>query len=79
MNQLNQVKLDIYETDSLMYSGSSGCPGYTVDGNVFGMHVATFTESKNKSASARLAISLWVPSMYILEFATKNNIQVKEI
>lgn len=27
-----------YETDSLMYKGSSGCPGYILNGRVFGMH-----------------------------------------
>jgi S1-C subfamily serine protease len=28
---------EYYETDSLMYNGSSGCPEFTVDGRVFGM------------------------------------------
>lgn len=28
---------EYYETDSLMYNGSSGCPQFTVDGHVFGM------------------------------------------
>jgi len=30
--------IEHYETDSLMYSGSSRCPGFTVAGRVFGMH-----------------------------------------
>src|ERR1035437_826489 len=27
-----------YETDALMYPGSSGCPGFTVSGQVWGVH-----------------------------------------
>src|SRR5271163_4082908 len=29
-----------HETDVLMYESSSGCPGFLMDGKVFGMHVA---------------------------------------
>lgn len=34
----------IVETDGLMYGGSSGCPGFTTDGRVWGLHFATITE-----------------------------------
>ncbi len=63
-----------YETDSLMYGGSSGCPGFTLEANVFGMHVATVSEGKSNSNTSRLAISLWVPSSEIIQFATKHGI-----
>jgi len=65
---------DFYETDALMYGGSSGCPGFTKDGIVFGMHVATVTDGKENTHTNRLAIALWVPSMDIIEFAKKNGI-----
>jgi S1-C subfamily serine protease len=32
------TQAQFYETDSLMYKGASGCPGFTVNGHVFGMH-----------------------------------------
>jgi hypothetical protein len=35
---------NIVETDGLMYGGSSGCPGFTTDGQVWGLHFATITE-----------------------------------
>lgn len=70
----NNVSLDFYETDSLMYGGSSGCPGFTVDGIIFGMHVATVSEGAAANNSSRLAIALWVPSMDIISFANSQNI-----
>ena len=36
---------NIVETDGLMYGGSSGCPGFTTDGRVWGLHFATITEN----------------------------------
>jgi hypothetical protein len=33
-----------YETDSIMYGGSSGCPGFLVDGHVVGMQSASVIE-----------------------------------
>ena len=66
--------LDFYETDSLMYGGSSGCPGFTTEEKVFGMHVSTVTDGVTNSNSARLAISLWVPSMDIIKFAGDHGI-----
>lgn len=74
-----------YETDSLMYRGSSGCPGFLVNGNVFGMHVRVRTEKpketpstpkQTEQAATRLAISLWVSSMDIINFAKANGIVV---
>ena len=74
--------LDFYETDALMYSGSSGCPGFLRDGLVWGMHVSSVVEGTNQGQSqqatgpaARLAISLWVPSADIASFASANGVQ----
>jgi V8-like Glu-specific endopeptidase len=67
--------LDFYETDALMYGGSSGCPGYTVEEKVFGMHVATITDGKASNNSSRLAIALWIPSMDIISFADAKGIK----
>lgn len=74
-----------YETDSLMYRGSSGCPGFLTNGNVFGMHVrvrvekpkeAPDTSKQTGQAATRLSISLWVSSMDIINFAKANGIVV---
>ena len=74
-----------YETDSLMYRGSSGCPGFLTNGKVFGMHVRVRVEKAPKTPDAskqteqvatRLAISLWVSSMDIINFAKANGIVV---
>jgi hypothetical protein len=70
----NNLSLDFYETDSLMYGGSSGCPGFTVDEVIFGMHVATVTDGDTKSNSSRLAISYWVPSMDIIKFSQSKGV-----
>jgi S1-C subfamily serine protease len=72
----NNVFLDMYETDAVVYGGSSGCPGFTPDGNVFGMVIGTATETANDSTanSARLSISRWVPSMDIIAFAKANGV-----
>ena len=58
-----------YEIDTLMYSGSSGCPAFTVDGKVVGMQVASVMQKqKDSSQTERIAISLVVPSTEILKF-----------
>jgi S1-C subfamily serine protease len=72
--------LSFYETDALMYNGSSGCPGFTSDEIVFGMHTAvrndprTTPQGQQASLSSRLAISLWVPSVDIIAFARSNGV-----
>ncbi len=58
-----------------MYGGSSGCPGFTKDEMVFGMHVATITDGVASSNSSRLAIALWIPSMDIIKYAASNGIR----
>ena len=75
ISAFQRISLDFYETDALMYGGSSGCPGYTRDEKIFGMHVATITDGKANSNSSRLAIALWIPSMDIIKFAEKNGIK----
>jgi len=73
-NLSNNVFLDFYETDSVVYAGSSGCPGFTVEGKVFGMVIGTAAEGESTNNSTRLSISRWVPSMDIIEFAKSNRI-----
>lgn len=78
-------KLSFYETDSLMYRGSSGCPGFVENGKVFGMHVKSIIDTSSTTGQgdqasgisrSRLAISLWVPSPDIIDFAKKNGVQL---
>jgi hypothetical protein len=67
--------ISIYETDALMYQGSSGCPGFLVNGKVFGMHNASRMDVNPQiKAETRLAISLWVSAADIIIFAKNNGI-----
>ncbi|HET6204766.1 MAG TPA: serine protease [Planctomycetota bacterium] len=71
--------LTFYETDSLMYRGSSGCPGFVKSGEVFGMQSHSLVEQQGQGTSpagaqTRLAISRWVTSMDIVAFAFANGI-----
>lgn len=71
--------LSFYETDALMYSGSSGCPGFTADEVVFGMHNRVRNDPHSTQAGSlinRLAISLWVPSTDIIAFARTSGITI---
>jgi len=74
-----------YETDSLMYKGSSGCPGFLESGQCFGMHVRSLIETPPGAGGTgplqretRLAISLWVPSDQIAAFAAANGVGIPE-
>ena len=72
---LHGMEMDWYETDQLMYGGSSGCPGFLVDGRVFGMQSNTLTtEASSDDESKRLAIARQVPSTEILAYARANGI-----
>lgn len=75
--------LSVYETDSLMYKGSSGCPGFLKDGNCFGMHNKSRVENPTSGGTGplpgretRLAISLWVSSMTIIDYLNAQGIEV---
>jgi len=70
--------VDHYEVDSLMYEGSSGCPGFLTDTKVVGMQSQSLMDAKTtkKGNANRIAISIWVPSTVIIEFARKNGILV---
>jgi S1-C subfamily serine protease len=78
--------VDVYEIDSLMYNGSSGCPGFLMNSNVIGMQfqsllgrgVVKIGKPAKKSATpnTQLAISSWVPSMDIITFARNKGITV---
>jgi len=66
-----------YETDSLMYGGSSGCPGFLSTGEVWGMHNRSFMEgpkSGDAGTQTRMAISLWVASTAILTLCRKHGV-----
>jgi V8-like Glu-specific endopeptidase len=75
----NDKSLYCYEMDSLMYGGSSGCPGFTIYGNVFGMHIATVGYESSDNQFSRFALDLWLPSMDIISFANSQNITDLEI
>lgn len=70
----NNISLDFYETDSVVYGGSSGCPGFTIEERIFGMVIGTASETNSNTNSSRLAISRWVPSMDIIAFAKSKGI-----
>ena len=62
--------LEWYETDSMMYSGSSGCPVFTPDGVVFGMQASTLVgEDEADGEANRLSIARLVPSKDIVRMA----------
>ena len=61
--------LNIIETDTNIYSGSSGCPGFTTDAKVFGLLSATKTDRSQKGEAYRLAIAMWIPSIEIIDAA----------
>ena len=77
-----------YEVDALMYNGSSGSPGFTVDGKVIGMQHASRVPNTTivgqmggqtnvvRNPTDRFAISLLVASKQIIELANKNGIKI---
>jgi len=77
-HQTPQGSKNIYETDSRVYSGSSGSPGFLVNGNVFGVLLGTLLNSTSIEGpeSSRLAIANWTPSMEIISFAKDNDIDI---
>jgi S1-C subfamily serine protease len=70
--------LEYYETDFLMYPGSSGCPGFLANARVFGMHTASVMERAQSSgtSAARTSISIWVPASDIIVFANTNGVKI---
>jgi len=64
--------LSTYETNNFMYAGSSGCPGFLVNGDVFGMLVG----ARANTFMEQVAISLWVPSIDIINFARNSGIKL---
>lgn len=65
-----------YETDFPLYKGSSGAPGFGVDGKVFGIHVAELW-SRDEDSLAQRAFSLWAPASAIGELAAQHHIAVQ--
>ncbi len=77
INQNGPKRRAFYEIDALMYSGSSGCPAFTVNGKVIGMQVASIMrKEKEKERGERIAISMLVPSIEILTFLKSQNIKI---
>jgi hypothetical protein len=70
--------LPLYETDTLLYTGSNGCPGFLLDSRVFGMHLASMREEPASAGEGqigpRAAFSLWLPSSEILRFVESNGV-----
>lgn len=67
----------LYEVDNMMYSGSSGCPAFLVNGKVIGMQVGSMMQKRNEDDQIeRVAISLVVPSTEIIEFLRSKNIKI---
>jgi hypothetical protein len=64
------------ETDMPMYGGSSGCPGFLLSGEVFGMHVAEWHDGGNEEKPGQRAFSMWVPASALISLARKNNIEI---
>lgn len=67
---------ELYETDSSMYSGSSGCPGFDINGDVFGVHVATKGDRNQKGENARLSIAIQIASTEIIRLAEASGIRI---
>jgi S1-C subfamily serine protease len=67
-----------YEIDRLMYSGSSGCPGFDIGGNVIGIQVATLLQPGvgTNAAQERIAIAFVVPSPDIMQFVRAYGVAV---
>lgn len=59
--------ITFYETDNLMYSGSSGCPAFTSDGVVIGMQCGNL----NSKQGNQLSISIVATAASIMELAKK--------
>jgi len=71
-----QKIIHFYETDVLMYPGASGCPGFLLDGRVFGMHKASVIKGTQGGGQQRVAISLWIAAADIMAFAAKQGIKI---
>lgn len=79
---------NFYEVDSLMYSGSSGSPGFTSDGHVIGMQSKSRTgwptecerkdsnKGRPKEETERFAISIWVPIAQIIKIALQYKVVI---
>jgi len=65
----NNAPSKFYEIDTLMYSGSSGCPAFTTEGKVVGMQIASVMhKKKDEDKAERVAISIVIPSTEIIRF-----------
>jgi S1-C subfamily serine protease len=76
LDPISNRRFDYHETDVPMYKGSSGCPGFLVDGRVFGIHVAEWHDRADTGKPGQRAFSVWVPASVIVSFARKNGIEI---
>jgi S1-C subfamily serine protease len=72
-------EVSYYEADTLMYQGSSGCPCFLANANVFGMQIKSFLSNPVQPGGAAqnqnfLSISILTTSMDIINFARSNDI-----
>jgi len=71
-----------YETDYVMYGGSSGCPAFLKNSNIFGLQAGTVSLPKKQTRtteSGRIAISRLVSSLDIIEYANSNGINISHL
>ncbi|HEY3419133.1 MAG TPA: serine protease [Methanomassiliicoccales archaeon] len=68
--------IDYYECESMMFEGSSGCPGFLSNSRVFGMLSRGGKDNFAPVDNDRVTMSLWIPSMDIIKLARKNGISV---
>ncbi|MCX6648731.1 MAG: serine protease [Candidatus Bathyarchaeota archaeon] len=78
-DRLLDRQLKWYEVDREMYEGSSGCPGYLVNGGVIAVNCKVRREENEDETIPlekrnRLEISLWVPSVDVIEFARAHGV-----
>jgi len=71
---------EVYETDSHMHEGSSGCPLFLESGDIIGLHSHCLVDTPDSPTDTRpvirLAISRWIPSPVIIAFARKHGVLV---
>jgi len=64
-----------YETDGLMYEGSSGCPCFNTEGEIIGMQIASqMRKKKDGEGIDQVSLSLSISSPEIIKFLKDQSI-----